>query len=300
MRSAALIIGELCLDVTAQISVQGEALAALPDNASIVADGAVALAPGGTAWLFANALASLTGLVPLIAAAVGTDLAGDLLAASVAEQDFPADGLLRAGGTPTDIVSITSFPGTGRLLARPAEKVMRKVHAWEWERIADMVDAHDVRFAWVSGYIFEDYDTATLEHTRTLFGQLRERAIPIVLDLVPHDFVNKIGRLRDLETDVGPIDVLVGEFRTVVGLGFGQAVPPGDDVRPAMLGCARTIARTRAGAVIQHRVSTSHYALAVAGPQLGERVMNQEIPASGPRGMGDVLAVQGLQVLCLA
>jgi sugar/nucleoside kinase (ribokinase family) len=300
MRNTALIIGELCLDVSAQINVAGEALAALPHNASIVADGALALTPGGTGWLFANALASMTELVPLIAAAVGTDPAGDLLAASLAEQDFPTAGLLRAPGTSTDIVSITSFPGTGRLLARPAEKVMRKAPAWEWDRVADMVGAHDVSFAWVSGYIFEGYDTRTIESLRTLFGHLRDRGIPIVLDLVPHDFASRIGHVRDLELDVGAIDVLVGEYRTLLGLGFGQVVRPGADVRPAMLECARSIAHDRAGAVVQHRVSTSHYTLAVVGPQLGEHVLDREIPASGPRGIGDILAVQGLRLLGLA
>lgn len=300
MRSAALIVGELCLDVSTQVSVQGEALAALPDNDDIVADGAIILTPGGTSWLFANALGSMTGLVPLIVAAMGTDPAGDILADSLAKQDFPATGITRAAGTHTDIVSITSFPGTRRLLARPAEKVMRKVQAWEWDRIADMVAAHDVRFAWISGYVFEDYDAATLESTRTLFRHLRDRAIPIVLDLVPHDFVNKIGHLRHLELDVGSIDVLVGEFRTLVGLGFGQAARLGDDVRPPMLGCAQSAAHGRVGAVVQHRVSASHYTLATVGPDMGAHVVDREIPASGPRGLGDVLAVQGLQLLGLA
>ena len=109
MSNAALVVGELCLDVTAQISVHSEALASLPHNADVVTDGAITLTPGGTAWLFANALASATELVPLITAAVGTDPAGDLLAASLAEQGFPAVGLLRAADTRSDIVSITSF-----------------------------------------------------------------------------------------------------------------------------------------------------------------------------------------------
>jgi len=300
MPDAALIIGELCLDVSAQISVQSEALAALPRNADIMADGVIALSPGGTAWLFAKALTSMTGLVPLIAATIGTDAAGDLLATSLVMHDFPATGLLRAVSTRSDVISITSFPGAARLIVRPAEKVIRKVQAWEWARIADMLAAHEVRFAWISGYIFEDYDAVTLESTRTLFGHLRDRAIPIVLDLVPHDFAGKIGHLGHLELDVGSIDVLVGEFRTLVGLGFGETAPFGADVRPAMLECARRVAHGRTGAVVQHRISTSHYTLATVGSQLGERVMDREIPASGPRGIGDILAVRGLQLLGLA
>jgi sugar/nucleoside kinase (ribokinase family) len=301
MRNAALIVGELCLDVSAQISVQGETLTAFPHSTDIVADGTIAAVPGGTAWLFANALGSMTDLVPLIAAAVGTDLAGDLLATALSEQGFPATGIRRVTGTRTDIVSITSFPGTGRLLARPEEKITRTVQAWEWSRIADMVTAHDVRFAWISGYIFEGHGAAISESTRTLFGHLRDRAIPIVLDLVPHDFANKIGSVRHLEMDVGSIDVLVGEYLTLVGLGFAQTTPPGGDARSAMLDCAREVARGRAGAVIQHQTSISHYTLAVAGPQLSDgQVLDYKIPASGPRGLGDILAVQGLRLLGLA
>ncbi|HEY7276045.1 MAG TPA: hypothetical protein VH594_08770 [Trebonia sp.] len=300
MSNAALVVGELCLDVTAQISVHGEALASLPHNADVVTDGAITLTPGGTAWLFANALASATELVPLITAAVGTDPAGDLLAASLAEQGFPAVGLLRAADTRSDIVSITSFPGTGRLLARPAEKVMRKVQAWEWDRIAHMVRAHDVRFAWVSGYIFEGCDTAALDTTRRLFRHLRDRTTPIVLDLVPHDFVNRVGHLGHLEADVGPADVLVGEYLTLARLGFGKETRAGADARPAMLDCARMAAHGRAGAVVQHRTSPSHYTLAAVGPRLGEQVIDREIPPSGPRGLGDDLAVTGLRLLGLA
>jgi hypothetical protein len=51
----------------------------------------------GTAWLFAGALASMTGLVPLIAAAVGTDPAGHLLAGSLAGQGISGDGGCSAG-----------------------------------------------------------------------------------------------------------------------------------------------------------------------------------------------------------
>jgi sugar/nucleoside kinase (ribokinase family) len=299
MRNAALIVGELCLDVWAQVGVEGQELAALP-YVGIVADGTIDLMPGGTAWLFANALTSITEIVPLIAAAVGNDPAGNLLAAEFAEHDFCTAGLLRAADTPTDIISITNFPGMKRLLARPAEKVIRKVRAWEWDRVADLVTTHDVRFAWVSGYIFEDHDSATLGSVRALFEHLRDRAIPIVLDLVPHDFVNRIGYLRQLELDVGPIDVLVGEFSTLAGLGHGQEASSGTDARPAMLECARSAARGRAGAIIQHRVSTSHYALATVGLGLGGRVVDQEIPPSGPRGVGDLLAVKGLRLLGLA
>jgi len=300
MRNSALIVGELCLDVCAEITAESSALAALPHGADVVADGTITLRPGGTALLFANALASATGLVPLIAAAVGTDSAGDLLADSIAEQGFPVAGLLRADGARTDILSISAFPGRGRLLARPAEKMMRKVQAWEWDRVADLVDAHTVGFAWISGYLFEGYEAAAMETMRTLFGQLRDRLIPIVVDLVPHDFASRIGSLHQLELDVGPIDVLVGEFLTLLDLGIGQLPGPGADVRAAMLTCARSAAQGRAGALIQHQITTSHYALAIAGPQLGEQIIDREIPAGGPRGLGDTLSVQGLQLLGLA
>lgn len=298
MPNAALIVGELCIDVSAKISVPGEALAALADNASIVTEGVIGLVPGGTAWLFASALASRTPLVPLIAAAVGADLAGDMLAATLAERDFPTAGLLRVDGARTDVVSIANFPGKGRLLARPAAKIMHQVQAWNWDLVAEMVATHDVRFAWVSGYVFEHQDAMMLESTRMLFTQLRDRSIPIVLDLVPHEFAKKVGSLGQLETDVGPIDVLVGEYRTLLDLGFGE--PERGDVRPAVLDCARSTSQGRLGAVVQHQVSDSHYTLATAGRSPGWHVTDRKIPASGPHGLGDLLAVLGLQFLGLA
>ena len=94
--------------------------------------------------------------------------------------------------------------------------------------------------------------------------------------------------------------MLVGEFGTMVDLGFGQRPAPGEDPRPGMIGCARSAAAGRVGAVAQHRVDNDVYAQAIVGQAAGERVTSKAVPVSGPRGIGDDLAVEALRKLGLA
>jgi sugar/nucleoside kinase (ribokinase family) len=296
-RAAALVVGELCLDVHVTLPSANDSLSPLLQGTDVSARGGVSVLPGGTGWLFADALASSSAILPLITATVGGDWAGDLLSASLRDRQFPGDGVIRAAGHHTDVVSVTSFNDRSRLMVWPADKVSHKVRAWDWWRIVGLVASHDVRFAWVSGYLLEDRGPRVLEAARDLFANLRERGIAIVLDLVPHDFALKVGDLRWLDRQAGPVDVVVGEFATLVDLGFGQCPAPGEDVRSAMLGCARGAASGRAGAVVQQRTDGDVYLSVVAGHAAGEHVISRPVPASGPRGIGDVLAVQALMAL---
>ncbi|MGH3278334.1 MAG: hypothetical protein ACRDNW_04265 [Trebonia sp.] len=243
-------------------------------------------------------------VVPLILAVVGEDWAGDFLAGAVTARGWPADGITKAAGACTDIVATTSFDGRARLMAVPTEKVSRKFLPRDLQLTARLCMAYDVSLAWVVGYLLENYEASVAEAIRDHFRQLRELGIPKVLDLVPHDFLAKVGPLGEVEADVGPIDVVVGEYATLTDLGFGPAPPGpvGHDVGGAMAGmlaCARSAARGRLGAVVQHRITNDAYGQAVVGRHAGELTMLRPVPESGPRGTGDALAVQALRALRL-
>ena len=274
-------------------------MAPLLTGSDVSTQGDIAVFPGGTAWHFADALTSSSDIVPLITATVGGDWAGDLLSSSLRDRGFPGDGVIRAVGHHTDIVVTADFKGRARLMAWPGDKVSHTVRPWPWRRIADLVASYDVRFAWISGYLFEDRDRSIIQAARELFANLRERRIAVVLDLVPHDFSARIGDLRWLEREIGPMDVVVGEFSTLVGLGFGRHPAPGEDVKSGMMSCARSAAFGRVGAVAQQRLNGDVYSEAVVGQVAGERVISRPVPASGPRGIGDALAVQALKALGL-
>jgi sugar/nucleoside kinase (ribokinase family) len=297
---AALIIGELCLDVHAAVPIENDSLAPLVKGADVSTQGDIAVLPGGTAWLFADALASSTTILPLIAATVGGDWAGNMLLRSLSGRGFPAQGVVRAPDDRTDVVATANFNGRARFMAWPRSKVNRKVHAWEWPRAAELVASHDVRFAWISGYLFDDLDPSLFEHVRILFANLREMRIPVVMDLVPHDFARRVGTLERLEREYGPVDVLVGEFCTMVNLGFGELPAPGRDTEHNIIRCAQNAAVGRVGAVAQHRITDGLYMQAIASQAAGECVISKPVPASGPRGLGDNLAVEALQALGLA
>jgi hypothetical protein len=299
LKAAALVVGELCLDVHAVLPFAVDLLAPLLKGSGVSAQGNISVLPGGTAWLFADALASSSDVLPLVTATVGRDWAGDLLSRSLRDRAFPSDGVISAVDGTTNIVATTYFNGDARFQARPADKVSHRVRAWEWRRIADLVASYDVRFAWVSGYILEDRDPPVMEAVGELFASLRKRNIAVVVDLVPHDFAAKIGDLGWLEGETGAVDVVVGEFATLVGLGFGQHPAPGEDVGPGMMSCARSAASGRMGAVAQQRTGDDKYLEAVVGHAVGERVISMPVPATGPRGVGDVLAIEALKALGL-
>jgi sugar/nucleoside kinase (ribokinase family) len=285
--------------VHATLPLAEDSLATLVKGSDVSTRGDIAALPGGTAWQFADALASSSDIVPLITATVGGDWAGDLLSSSLRDRGFPCEGVTRAVGHHTDIVVTADFKGRSRLMAWPGDKVSHAVRAWPWQRIADLVASHNVRFAWISGYLFEDRDPSIIEAARELFANLRERRIAIVLDLVPHEFSSRIGDLRWLELETGPMDVVVGEFATLLGLGFGRHPAPGEDVKSGMINCARSAAFGRVGAVAQQRLDGDVYSEAVVGQAAGERVISMPVPSSGPRGIGDALAVQALKALGL-
>ena len=297
--TAALIVGELCLDVHIALPLADDSLGPLLKGSDISTRGDITVLPGGTAWLFADALASSSDILPLITATVGGDWAGDLLFKSLHDRGFPSDGVIRAVGDQTDVVAVTNFNGRARLMAWPGNKLSYRIHAWEWRRIANLVASHDVRFAWVSGYLLEGGDPSVIETVRELFANLRKRDITVVLDLVPHDFAARIGNLRWLERETGPIDVVIGEFATLVDLGFGRRPALGEDVRPGMISCARSAASGRVGAVAQQRTDDDLYLEAVVSQAAVECIISRPVPTSGPRGIGDVLAVQALNALGL-
>ena len=299
-KPAALIVGDLSLDAHASVPIASESLARLAGGADVSAQGDIAVCPGGTSWLFAEALASSTAVLPLIVATVGGDWQGSRLSDSLIERGFPAQGLVTVPGDRTDVVTTVSFNGSARFMAWPQHKACRKARAWDWPRVAQLIASYDIRFAWISGYLFDDSDASVLEDMRTLSDNLRGLHIPLVVDLVPHDFSSRIGSLERLEIATGPIDVLVGELSTMADLGFGQRPAPGEDARRHLIECARSAAAGRIAAVAQHRISGDLYASAVASEAAGECVIDKLIPADGPRGLGDYLAVQALRQLGMA
>ena len=295
--AVALVIGDLTLDVHTGVSITREEIASLAHGADVSAKSAISILPGGTAWLFADALASSSTVVPIIAASVGDDWAGAVLSSALRERRFLEHGLVRVPGEHSDLINTVSFNGQGRFMAWPHSKVSHKVYAWEWSRLQRLFLPPEIRFAWVSGYLLDDPDPSVLKHVQTLFDNLRQRRIPVVLDLVPHNFATSIGPLEQLEREVGPVDVLVGEFGTMADLGFGQRPAVGEDAKPQMVRCARSAAMGRTGAVVQHRIGNL-YAQAIAGVER-EYFTSLPVPASGPRGIGDTLAVEALRALQL-
>jgi sugar/nucleoside kinase (ribokinase family) len=294
-KKVGLVIGELCLDVHVAVPRRGDSVSPLMSgfDASMQAD--ITVKPGGTALLFADALISSSDVLPLIVGVIGDDWAGELLARSLSARGFPAEGILRITDAHTDVVVTASFRGAARLMIWPRNKASTSIHASIWRLASGLTNSYDICFAWISGYVLESNDTSRAEAMKRLCSDLRERGVPVAVDLVPHDFATRVGSLTDLEQRIGPIDVIVGEFVTLLDLGFGQRPATADSVRSAMITCVRSAAFGRIGAVVQHRISDGLYCQAIAIRGMGESTTDMPIPAEGPRGVGDHLAVRALK-----
>ena len=85
-KPACLVLGDLCLDVHATLDLSPDQIAPLALGSDVTAPGEVYGLPGGTTWLFADALTTACaaadrndtyhGVVPAIVAVVGADWAG--------------------------------------------------------------------------------------------------------------------------------------------------------------------------------------------------------------------------------
>jgi sugar/nucleoside kinase (ribokinase family) len=292
----ALILGDLVVDVFASLS-DHRAAARLASGADLDLEGVVNLMPGGSAWLFADALSRASTILPVVCGALGNDWAGTYLAQEMTNRSFPTYALHHAVGVVTSNVVMCSFADRHRLMI--ASKDPRLDYTPVFRSGLRMLSQlqTDPAFAWISGYVLTKGTNEVvdrLESLARLCGELRERRSPIVLDLVPHKFLDKVGTIQEIESTIGPIDVIVGELGTVVDLGFHAEGSTGSRL-DALVSCAALLSRGRQGAIVQQRTATRIYSQAVAGGALPHPViMQQPIAEPGLRGIGDLLAVKGL------
>jgi hypothetical protein len=116
----------------------------------------------------------------------------------------------------------------------------------------------------------------------------------VVLDLVPHEFAESVGTVREVEDVLGPIDVLVAELRTARGLGFDASFS-GESLEEVMATVANALATGRDMAVVQHRLSPTQYGQVFSRGHMVSACHETIGDNVELLGLGDIMLVKALE-----
>jgi sugar/nucleoside kinase (ribokinase family) len=294
MADKVLVVGDVCLDVVSFIGGY-ESIEPLGSGVDVTCRTTVRATLGGSAWLFAEAvLLSDVEVAPIIVAGVGDDIIGRVLRLSLSESGAATDGIELVQQAATQVVSLSYLDKLQRLMSYPVDHANLNVGSDHVAKLLGSLCPEDVTLCWVSGYSAVSPETGRFQATRLICDWCRARSIPIAIDLVPHDFWDAAGGLGELDRRIGPVNVVVGELKTLSALGETRDIgvflhSSRGGTLAASLGCdpGQMI-------VIQHRASADEYVQAVVvANRLVERM---RYPVSGGlRGLGDRMAVDALR-----
>jgi sugar/nucleoside kinase (ribokinase family) len=295
----ALIVGDLCLDVYLTTSDRGNVLAPLIKgiNANLISQ--ISVRPGGTAWLFAQALRLASPVLPVPLCAIGDDWPGRFLLASATDDGTVCDGVTVVDGGSTDVVVTTNFANAERLMMRPDTKTSDRLDLGRCLSDIDLA-SYIIRFAWISGYTLEAQGSTRESTLKSFCAAVRAAGGVIVLDLVPHDFAKRVGEVTDVEGRIGRADIVVAELDTLVSLGFVSSPEQRfTSTEDKMIAVGKVAASDRFAAIVQHRISDASYCQVISS-RAESTITTIPVPSGGPRGLGDKLAVDALVHLGLA
>jgi sugar/nucleoside kinase (ribokinase family) len=298
-----LVIGDLSLDVHTTVPSLS-LLDPLANGDDVTIYAGTGLAVGGSAWQFARAILDGTQTEPVVLAAVGADPAGATVREALRQAGLRVDGVPEVAGATTGVSSLTYFEHRQRLMVFPSRHANHELSAADAMEVLSTLPSDQVACAWLSGHALLDERSARRATTVAVCAWTRHHGVPLVLDLVPHDFAGAVGSLARVEDLIGPIDGLVGELGTLRGLGYPTVRHPAGDGgdgtgartdpdRELMAAIATELSVQRRFAVVQHRAAQDIYVQILAHD--GQvRTTEYHIAARGLRGLGDAMAVDGL------
>jgi len=133
---------------------------------------------------------------------------------------------------------------------------------------------------------------------RLLANWARENEVPVVLDLVPHEFAASVGTLEEVASFLGRPDVLVGAPSTFRDFGY-SFYGDGIDGANAMMEVAARASRDWGIVVTQTHTGPSNFGQILARDGVVLSISELVIPANDLRGPGDQLALKALEQLSL-
>ena len=245
----------------------------------------------GTAVLFARALVG-TSPHPVLLGAVGDDIAGQIALAVLAEAGVDVSHIHVDPELPTCNPSVVYF-ARSRFMVRPERHAGKslKVEMVRGRLTDDL--AETTKLCFISGYAIANRDAPVTGTAGYLAAWARDHGIKVILDLVPHNFVDAVGAMPDVERILGALpDVVIAEQRTVAGLLRAQ----GGDVSDLDGKGAASWLRAQAidCAIVQYQVDAERYAQDISCG-VGDCHDEVRFERDDLLGLGDILAVRALR-----
>jgi hypothetical protein len=195
---------------------------------------------------------------------------------------------------PTCVVSVAYLKDGTRLMTRPLRHAGDELDP---RAVAGFVCGQPSgRFdlVFISGYSLVRRNSPTALTARWLGGWARRHRIPILLDLVPHEFAESVGSVpRAVSRLGGQATGFVAELRTVRGLGLCDDYSDAESIRGQMAQAAASLAGYGQFAVVQHQNGPETYAQAIF--HQGRSMFEQCRFVPGEReGLGDRMLAEAL------
>lgn len=245
--------------------------------------------------LLAKAADSYRQVRPIMVAGLGEDRFASFVLAEVESLDLEVGGLQLVPGAATCVVSLSYFSDGTRFMIRPRSHAGRCL---DHNRVGDLLrglSQEPVALLFVSGYLIVEPYSPSILAVQEACRWARARNVPIVVDLVPHEFKAVVGDLDTVAERIGcKPNGYVAELRTIRDLGLCEPYSDQIDARRNMILGSTALASYGDFAVVQHQDEQGLYAQAVTW--FGQTEPLAFFPFSpGERlGLGDRLLLHAL------
>lgn len=290
-----IALGDLVLCLRTNVPV--ESFACLPANEDIVFDTSIDISAGGTAISFCEVIRAYPGIEAIAVGCSGRDREGAVLRHEILERGFATDGLQDTDLGPTSVILTAYSRDRSRMMLQPAEHANHFLTAAPVMRL--LARLSDVRLVWLSGYALVRRDVPRFNAIQEVCAWARDAGVPIVVDLVPHAFVDAVGDLEFLEMLIGKYQGVIATTKTATELGYGSPLNSENVFDEACLERLTIALSVRTGfASVEHRVNGYyHQAIAMSGRLIKRLVFSTKetmIADFGDRIAIDALMAAGL------
>lgn len=285
----ALIFGDLAVDVRYRLDGSTR-MGDLDAGTNVAVYSPFKMVAAGTALNFADAIRRQSQAIPLILGAVGNDLFGDWLLSECGRL-FDVRGIFRASTAPTSVIIVSHKPDGTRLMMQPVRSA--NSYLSEEQSAPLLAGTPGVALLWVSGYAIAEPDPPRVQAVRAAVEWAREHRIPVLVDLVPHAFRDRVGDLDEVRRRIGEVAGFVAEVDTVRELSFAT----GYAWRPrlsSMTELAEMMSEEKYIVFLQHRLTPDEYAQVAVFPEFGVLQTTLDVRTRQVRAIGDQLVVHGL------
>ncbi|MEU4512227.1 carbohydrate kinase family protein [Nonomuraea wenchangensis] len=286
-RPRVLVMGDLCLDSVVEtwlphtwerLAASGEHMVTLP----------IADRVGGTAYHFA-VRAVRFGLSPTVVGAVGQDTGGDAVAAQLAAAPFEA--LIQSvGSAPTArTIAVYDAGGARYMFASPVNA--NDALSAEFVRTCG-VESMDL--VWISGLCLRAPAAPRYAAVIAAAAMARERGIPVVLDVVPHDFHALFATFAEVSEVLGGLDGVVTEAHTARRM-LGWEHRAERPLTQALSETAEALLEVTPLAVVRMRNGSTYHQVALTRSKHRTSYAYPVPTGSALLGYGDTLAAEALR-----